>query len=72
MKVLVACLAVAGLLWVGFPSQASAARCVARSATGSRGWATNYSLAAAQYNALYQCAVRTPRGFTCYIVSCRW
>ncbi len=54
------------------PTQASAAwTCYANSRTGSYGWAVNRSLHTAQRRALWECARRTPRGYTCYIRSCR-
>jgi hypothetical protein len=44
---------------------------VARGGTGASGWATSSSLARAKRNALRQCAIRTPRGYMCYITFCR-
>ena len=54
-----------------FSTEASAWICMARSATGAwgRGWHT-YSLGYAKRRALLECAVRTPRGYTCYITGC--
>ncbi len=72
MKTITASLMLAALFLPALTSQASAAYCEARSATGSLGWARNYVLARAQYNALYQCALRTPRGVMCYIAYCKW
>ncbi len=72
MKTIAACLMLAVLFLPALSSQASAAYCEARSATGSHGWARNTVLARAQYNALSQCARRTPRGVMCYITYCRW
>jgi hypothetical protein len=69
-KAIATSLALGGLLLAALPSEASAAYCQARSAKGARGWARNYSLARAQYNALYQCARRTLRGVMCYIQYC--
>jgi hypothetical protein len=43
--------------------------CVARSATAMGYWTARY-LATAKLGALRQCAVRTPRGLVCLIVSC--
>ncbi len=43
--------------------------CVARSRTAVGYWTTT-SLAAAKLGALRQCAVRTPRGLVCLVVSC--
>jgi len=53
------------------PSKAMAYYCVARSATGSWGWGTSGSLSGAKGIALYQCAVRTPRSYYCYVTYCR-
>jgi hypothetical protein len=54
-----------------FSTEASAYICRAGSPTGSwgRGW-HNYSLGYAKRRALMECAVRTPRGYTCYITGC--
>jgi len=70
MKKIAISSAIAGLLFLSVVSEANAWYCEARSATGSYGWARNYSLARAKRNALYQCAVRTPRRFVCYITGC--
>ena len=43
--------------------------CVARSRTAVGYW-TARSLATAKHGALVQCAIRTPRGVLCVIVSC--
>ncbi|HXQ15890.1 MAG TPA: hypothetical protein VN814_14845 [Caulobacteraceae bacterium] len=43
--------------------------CVARSAVAVGYWTARY-LATAKVGALRQCAVRTPRGLVCLIVSC--
>jgi hypothetical protein len=43
--------------------------CVARSAVAMGYWTARY-LAAAKLGALRQCAVRTPAGLVCLIVSC--
>ena len=43
--------------------------CVARSRTAVGYWTTT-SIAGAKLGALRQCAVRTPRGFVCVVVSC--
>jgi len=46
-------------------------RCYARSPNGSYGYsAWVSSLALARSEALYQCAIRTPRGLVCVITSC--
>lgn len=71
MKKILAIVVLVASFSATFSSDASAWYCVARSATGARGWATNYILSTAQYNALWQCAARTPRGYMCYIRSCR-
>jgi len=52
------------------PSTADAAYCEARSRYAS-GWGQSGSLHRARQRALYECAARTPRGYTCYITHCR-
>lgn len=71
MKKLVACLAVAGAL-VAMSSESQAAYCRARSPTGSWGWGRSPSAAQASGIALAECAVRTPRGYRCYITGCTY
>ncbi len=71
MKKTLVSLIVASSLLAAFMSPAEAWYCKARSPTGSMGWATSYSLRRAQYNALYECAIHTPRGYVCVITSCR-
>jgi len=51
------------------PSLAEAAYCEARSRFAT-GWGSG-SLTNARRRALYECARRTPRGYTCYITRCR-
>ena len=53
------------------PSTAHAAYCEARSPVAS-GWGSAGSMNAARRRALQECAIRTPRGYTCYITGCRW
>ncbi len=53
------------------PSTAEAAYCEARSRYAS-GWGRSQSMSNARQRALYECAVRTPRGYTCYITFCRY
>lgn len=50
-------------------SFAEAAYCEAKSRYAS-GWGSG-SLSYARQRALYECAVRTPRGHNCYITYCR-
>ncbi len=45
--------------------------CSARGTTGATGWGTSGNRATAWNIALRECAVRTPRGATCYIMYCR-
>jgi len=52
------------------PSTAHAAYCEARSAYAS-GWGSGH-ISYARQRALNECAVRTPRGYTCYITGCRY
>lgn len=53
------------------PSTAEAAYCEARSRYAS-GWGQSQSMRRARERALYECAVRTPRGYNCYITHCRY
>jgi hypothetical protein len=52
-------------------SEASAWVCRADSRTGAFGWGSSASLRAARSRALWECARRTPRGYTCYLTGCR-
>ncbi len=52
------------------PSSAEAAYCEARSAYAS-GWGSG-NINYARRRALQECAIRTPRGYTCYITGCRY
>ncbi len=71
MKMLLAAVAVAGGLMAMSSTDASAYTCRARSGTGAWGWGSHpYSLNYARRRALYECAIRTPRRYTCYITSC--
>ncbi len=63
-------LAVAALILAAWPSEASAWFCRAGSATGAYGWGRSVSLYRAQRIALWQCAIRTPRGVWCHIRYC--
>lgn len=58
----------AGLL-TAIPAQAYACYCEARSSY-AWGWGQHGSCARAQAIALNQCAVRTPRGYYCYVTFC--
>ena len=52
-------------------TEASAYTCVARSANGSYGWGSHpYSLGYARRRALAECAIRTPRNYTCVLTEC--
>lgn len=74
MKKLIAIAAVtaAAFTAVSFvsPTKAEAAYCEARSPYAS-GWGSG-NMSYARNRALRECAVRTPRGATCYITYCRW
>lgn len=70
MKLIATTCVLAALLAMA-PSEASAWTCRATSPTGSWGWGSSGSLSAAQRRALWECAVRTPRGYTCRISRCR-
>ncbi|HTP77292.1 MAG TPA: hypothetical protein VMJ73_09955 [Rhizomicrobium sp.] len=50
-------------------ANARAYKCTARSPV-AYGWFISPSLSVARYNALRQCAIRTPRGLVCLIRSC--
>jgi hypothetical protein len=51
------------------PAAVRAHSCVARSRVAVGYW-TSTSLALSRRRALVQCAVRTPRGFNCFITGC--
>ena len=69
MKAIMASLIVAATLLAAGPAQAW--YCRAEGSTGAWGWGRSYSLRTAQRIALYQCAIRTPRGERCVISYCR-
>jgi hypothetical protein len=71
IKHLLAAVALAILLGSAFAGDAAAWTCHARSPTGSWGWGSAGSIPAAQRRALYECAIRTPRGYVCRITRCR-
>jgi hypothetical protein len=64
-------LSVVGGLAIVASTPAAAWYCSARGTTGATGWGTSGYLATAKGIALRECAVRTPRGATCYIMFCR-
>lgn len=67
-----AIMGMATMLFLGLSSTgASAWYCRAVSPTGSWGWGASYNLYSAKRIALRQCAVRTPRGFTCFLQGCQ-
>lgn len=68
---LVGGLSVFGGLAVVASTPAEAWYCTARGTTGAIGWGVHAYLATARTIALRQCAVRTPRGAACYIMSCK-
>lgn len=66
----IAAVATSSFLFVA-PTEAEAYYCTARS-TQASGWGSHpRSLAYARRRALEECAIRTRRGTTCYITSCR-
>ena len=67
-KLAVTCVLLSGLATV--PTDASAAYCRASSAYGTWGWGSSPNIYRARAIALSQCAVRTRRGYTCYIRYC--
>ncbi len=70
MKSALAIAGVASVLVAAAPASAQAWYCYA-SSSHAYGWANNYSLRRAKRAALYQCAIRTRRGYYCRIRYCR-
>jgi hypothetical protein len=70
MKSLLAAIVVAVTLATTVPSPALAWYCSARGTTGASGWGRSANLGSARIIALRECAVRTPRYATCYIMYC--
>ena len=68
---LIASATLAMLMVTAVPTAASAWVCVARSVTGSYGWGRSPSLRRARAIALRQCAIRTRRGYYCFVTGCR-
>lgn len=68
---LIAGLAAFGGFAVVASTPAAAWYCSARGTTGATGWGTAGYVATAKAIALRECAVRTPRGASCYIMYCR-
>lgn len=67
------CFAAGAVMMFAFamsPSEAAAWTCGARSATGAWGVGWSGSLLQAKRIALFQCAVRTPRGYYCRVTAC--
>ena len=64
-------LSILGGLAIVASTPAAAWYCSARGTTGASGWGTSAYLATAKGIALRECAVRTPRGATCYIMYCK-
>lgn len=69
LAIAAAVVAVWSMLSFVAPSPAEAAYCQARSRYAT-GWGSG-TLTNARRRALYECAIRTPRGYTCYITRCR-
>jgi len=65
----IAGLCAASLFTTATDASARAYRCTARSPLAF-GWFISPNLAVSRYNALRQCAIRTPRGLVCLIRSC--
>jgi hypothetical protein len=59
-----------GLFTLASSTPAEAYYCSARGTTGATGWGRSGSLSYARAIALRECAVRTQRGATCYIMYC--
>lgn len=58
------------ILMTVFSGEAQAWACRAGSPTGSWGLGTSYNVYSARRRALLECAVRTPRGYRCYVTGC--
>ncbi len=71
MKSFLLAMGLATAMLTAVPASAHAWYCYASSPTGSYGWARFRSLRRARRAALYQCAIRTPRGYYCRIRYCR-
>jgi hypothetical protein len=70
MKSLLAAIVAAATLATTVPSPALAWYCSARGTAGASGWGRSANLGSARIIALRECAVRTPRYATCYIMYC--
>ena len=71
VKTILASLLFAAVVIPLMSSDAEAYRCVARSANGSYGWGSHPdSLGYARRRALAECAIRTPRNYTCVLTEC--
>ena len=70
MRSLFASLAFAVGVLAMMSTEAAAWYCRAESRS-AYGWGSDYSRRAASRRALYECARRTPRHQTCYIIYCR-
>jgi hypothetical protein len=68
-SMLIAALCAASLLATATDASARVYKCTARSPVAF-GWFISPNLSVARYNALRQCAIRTPRGLVCLIRSC--
>ena len=64
-------IAALGAVSIGTSTSANAWYCSARGTTGAWGAGWSGFLAQAKVIALRECAVRTPRGATCYIMYCK-
>jgi hypothetical protein len=70
MKIL-ASLVFAAVMTAFLATDAMAWTCTARSANGSSGWGSHpSSLNYAKRRALNECAIRTPRNYTCVLTGC--
>jgi hypothetical protein len=68
-RMVIAGLCAASLLAGATDASAHVYKCTARSPVAF-GWFISHNLAVSRYNALRQCAIRTPRGLACLIRSC--
>jgi hypothetical protein len=71
VKKILASLVFAAVTTAFLATDAMAWTCTARSANGSSGWGSHpYSLNYAKRRALNECALRTPRNYTCVLTGC--
>jgi len=70
LKSFLAAIVATATLVASTPAPADSWYCAASGTTGASGWGRSPNLGYAQLIALRECAVRTPRNATCYIMYC--